>query len=248
MLIRNGIFRVFALVEQSPGGKRVAILQSNYIPWKGYFEIIAAVDEFILYDDMQFTKNDWRNRNRIKTPTGTQWLSIPVGSNIHRRIRDVALPATAWAEQHWMTLSMNYRAAAYFKEVACWLAPLYLENTCVDLSSFNRKLIEAICTYLDIRTQISNSWDYSLIDGKTERLVDLCRQAGGGVYLSGPAAQGYLDENLFQDVGMKVQWMQYGPYPEYPQLWGSFVHEVSILDLLFNCGIHAARYMNCLRP
>ncbi|MEW9900582.1 WbqC family protein [Chitinivorax sp. PXF-14] len=234
--------------KQEALGKKVAILQSNYIPWKGYFEIIAAVDEFILYDDMQFTKNDWRNRNRIKTPVGTQWLSIPVGSDIRRRIRDVCLPEVAWAEQHWKTLSMNYRAAACFDEVARWLAPLYLENNCVDLSSFNRKLIEAVCLYLGIQTQISNSWDYLLIDGKTERLVDLCRQAGGTTYLSGPAARGYLDENLFQDEGICVQWMHYGPYPEYPQLWGPFAHEVSILDILFNCGINAVNYMNFPRP
>lgn len=224
--------------------RKIAILQSNYIPWKGYFEIIAAVDEFILYDDMQFTKNDWRNRNRIKTPNGTQWLSIPVGSDIHRRIRDVRLPATSWAEQHWKTLSSNYRAAAHFHGIADWLAPLYLEHDCTDLSSFNRKLIEGICDYLGIRTTIRNSWDYSLIDGKTERLVDLCRQAQGTVYLSGPSARGYLDESLFEAAGMEVQWMQYGPYSEYPQLWGPFVHDVSVLDLLFNCGKDAARYMN----
>lgn len=228
--------------------KKVAILQSNYIPWKGYFEIIAAVDEFILYDDMQFTKNDWRNRNRIKTPTGTQWLSIPVGSTIRRRIRDVRLPASAWAEQHWKTLSFNYRAAPYFDEIAQWLAPIYLENHCTDLSSFNRSLIEAVCSYLGIDTVLRNSWDYALSEGKTERLVDLCRQAGGSVYVSGPSACGYLDESLFRAAGISVEWMRYGPYPEYSQLWGPFSHQVSIIDLLFNCGRDAARYMNCIRP
>jgi hypothetical protein len=224
--------------------KKIAILQSNYIPWKGYFDIIAAVDEFILYDDMQFTKNDWRNRNRIKTPAGVQWLSIPVGSDIHRRIRDVQLPATAWAQQHWKTLSLNYRAARHYERVARWLAPLYLENACRDLSSFNRTTIEAICRHLDIDTRISNSWDYRLAEGKTERLVDLCVQAGGSVYVSGPSARGYLDESLFRAAGIEVEWMQYGPYPEYPQLWGPFVHEVSVLDLLFNCGDDAPRYLS----
>ncbi|MGG1944398.1 WbqC family protein [Trinickia sp. NRRL B-1857] len=228
--------------------KKIAILQSNYIPWKGYFDIIASVDEFILYDDMQFTKNDWRNRNRIKTPTGLQWLSIPVGANIHRRIRDVALPATGWAAQHWKALSLNYSAAAHFEPIASWLAPLYLENACLDLSSFNRTMIEAICAHLGIGTRISNSWDYTLIEGKTERLVSLCRQAGGTVYLSGPSARGYLDESLFAAAGIEVQWMRYGPYPEYPQLWGPFAHEVSVLDLLFNCGDDAPRYMTGKQP
>jgi len=228
--------------------KRVAILQSNYIPWKGYFEIIAAVDEFILYDDMQFTKNDWRNRNRIKTPKGTSWLSIPVGSDIRRRIRDVQLPLTTWAEEHWKILTLNYRSATCFDEIAQWLAPIYLENRCPDLSSFNRKLIESVCQYLGIRTAIRNSWDYTLADGKTERLIDLCRQASGSIYVSGPAARGYLDESLFRHSGIEVEWVQYGPYLEYSQLWGPFVHEVSILDLLFNCGGESARYMKCSRP
>jgi hypothetical protein len=224
--------------------KKIAILQSNYIPWKGYFDIIAAVDEFILYDDMQFTKNDWRNRNRIKTPAGVQWLSIPVGGDIRRRIRDVRLPDSAWARQHWKTLSLNYRGADHFERIASWLAPLYLENTCSDLSSFNRSLIEAVCLQLGIETTLTNSWDYALAEGKTERLVDLCRQAGGSVYVSGPSARGYLDESLFHAAGIEVEWMQYGPYREYPQLWGPFVHEVSVLDLLFNCGDGASRYLS----
>ena len=103
--------------------KKVAILQSNYIPWKGYFDLIAAVDEFILYDDVQFTKNDWRNRNKIKTPQGAQWLSIPVGQNISRRIRDVELPDTKWQLRHWKTIQSNYGRALYFEEVAAILSP-----------------------------------------------------------------------------------------------------------------------------
>lgn len=228
--------------------KKIAILQSNYIPWKGYFELISAVDEFILYDDMQFTKNDWRNRNRIKTSNGVTWLSVPVGSDIHRRIRDVRLPANSWAEQHWKTLMLNYRSAACFEDVACWLEPLYLKNDVEDLSSLNRKFIEAISRYLDITTKISNSWDYALVEGKTERLVSLCQQAEATTYLSGPSARGYLDEALFQRAGVEVQWMNYGPYSEYPQLWGEFVHEVSVLDMLFNCGKDAACYVNLVRP
>lgn len=173
--------------------KKVAIIQSNYIPWKGYFDMIAAVDEFILYDDMQFTKNDWRNRNQVKTPQGVQWLTIPVGQNINRRIRDVTTDAK-WQAVHWKTLVQNYRRAAYFKEIAVWLEPLYLGSTFANLSQINRAFIEAICEYLSIRTIISNSWDYNLGDGRTERLADLCAQAGGTEYISGPAARDYIDE------------------------------------------------------
>lgn len=222
--------------------KKVAVLQSNYIPWKGYFDMIAAVDEFILYDDMQFTKNDWRNRNKIKTPQGMQWLTIPVGQDISRRIRDVTLDPR-WQSKHWKTLEANYRRAAHFEEIAVWLKPLYLSAEYSHLTQTNRTFIEIICNYLGIKTKISNSWDYTLIDGKTERLVSLCGQAEGGEYVSGPAARDYIDEDLFSSKKIKVTWFDYGGYAEYPQLWGNFDHAVSILDLLFNCGSQSPHYM-----
>ena len=226
-------------------GRRIAILQSNYIPWKGYFDLIGSVDEFILYDDMQFTKNDWRNRNLIKTPSGVQWLSVPVGQDISRRIRDVQIPDHGWQAKHWRTLRVNYARAKSFDEVAKWLEPIYLREQHPTLSQLNRRLIEAVCAYLDISTVIRNSWDYELGEGKSERLVNLCRQAGASAYLSGPSARNYLDEQLFAEAGIEVQWFDYGGYPAYPQLWGEFVHGVSILDLLFNGGKTASRYMKC---
>ncbi|MGH9443847.1 MAG: WbqC family protein [Thermoanaerobaculia bacterium] len=223
--------------------KRVAIVQSNYIPWKGYFDLIAAVDEFILFDDVQFTKNDWRNRNKIKTPRGAEWISVPVGQNIRRRIRDVELPTDAWQEKHWRALERNYRRAAHFAEVATALEPLFRQRRHRFLSALNRELIEAVCAYLGIRTRIRSSWDFELIEGKSERLVHLCAQAGAAEYISGPAARDYLDERPFAERGIRLTWFDYAGYPEYPQLWGEFVHGVTILDLLFNCGNEARRYM-----
>jgi len=228
--------------------KKIAILQSNYIPWKGYFDMIAAVDEFILYDDVQFTKNDWRNRNKIKTPKGLEWISIPVGQNINRRIRDVSLPNDSWQKKHWKTLMSNYGNAPHFNAIAIWLKPLYLEQSYTHLSQMNRYFIEAVCNYLGIKTVITNSWDYIIFDGKTERLVDLCTQSGGTEYITGPAAKNYLEENKFNKRGIKLIWFDYAGYPEYPQLWGKFNHEVSILDLLFNCGTDASHYMKCVLP
>lgn len=222
--------------------KKVAILQSNYIPWKGYFDLIAAVDEFIVYDDMQFTKNDWRNRNQIKTPQGVQWLTVPVGQDIRRRIRDVTL-SDGWQLKHWKTLESNYRRAAHFETIASWLRPLYLETSYLHLTQLNCQLIKAICAYLGISTRISSSWDYQLNEGKTERLVDLCQQAGASDYISGPAARDYLQSEQFESQGIDVHWFDYSGYREYPQLWGPFVHGVSILDLLFNCGTESKTYM-----
>lgn len=223
--------------------KKIAIVQSNYIPWKGYFDMIAAVDEFVLYDDAQFTKNDWRNRNLIKTPQGVQWLTVPVGQNISRRIRDVELPSNKWQIKHWKTLESNYRRASYFAEIASVLEPLYCGDTCANLSELNRRLIEAVCNYLGIKTKISNSWDYQLIDGKTERLAEICTQAGANEYISGPAAKDYIEEDTFANRKIKVTWFDYRGYPPYTQQWGEFVHSVSILDLLFNCGTTAHLYM-----
>lgn len=223
--------------------KKVAILQSNYIPWKGYFDMIAAVDEFIIYDDMQFTKNDWRNRNKIKTPNGVEWLSIPVGQNIERLIREVTISDSRWQQKHWRTLEANYRRAPFFKDIAMWLEPLYLQVKHENLSALNRSFIEAICSYLEITTKISNSWDYNLIHGKSEKLADLCMQSGASEYVSGPAAQDYLDSNYFSERNIKVSWFDYSGYSEYPQLWGGFDHGVSILDLLFNCGLTSPKYM-----
>ncbi|MGB3430509.1 WbqC family protein [Achromobacter sp.] len=227
--------------------KTVAILQSNYVPWKGYFDLIAAVDEFVIYDEVQFTKNDWRNRNQIKTPQGVQWLSIPVGADIQRRICEVELPVGAWAEKHWKTLATNYGRAPFFDDIAGWLKPLYLERRYQRLSELNVVFIKAICGYLGIGTKISNSSDFEHTPGKTGRLVGLCRQAGAGRYISGPAAKAYLDESEFSAAGISVEWFDYAGYPAYPQLWGKFEHAVSILDLLFNCGATSSQYMRYVK-
>lgn len=224
--------------------KKIGILQSNYIPWKGYFDMIASVDEFIVYDDMQYTKNDWRNRNQIKTAQGVLWLTVPVKlkGRFGQLIRETEINGNHWRDTHWKSFLMNYRRARYFSDVAAWLEPLYQAeyHTITDL---NLAFIAAICDYVGIRTKISFSWDYRLDDGKTERLVSLCQQAGATEYVSGPAAKHYIEARCFDEAGIKLKWFDYQGYPEYPQLWGDFVHGVSILDLLFNCGKDAAQYM-----
>jgi hypothetical protein len=223
--------------------KKVAIVQSNYIPWKGYFDLIAAVDEFILYDDAQYTRQDWRNRNQVKTPQGVQWLTVPVKAKFAQSIRETQIDGSAWSARHWKTLVQSYRKAPHFKEVAAWLEPLYLCANYAHLSHLNRTFLEAICKYLGIQTLITNSWDYQLVEGKTERLAELCAQAGATEYLSGPSAKNYIDEKIFAACGIELTWFDYVGYPVYPQLWGDFVHAVTILDLLFHCGKDSPRYM-----
>lgn len=230
--------------------KKVAILQSNYIPWKGYFDLIGSVDEFILYDDMQYTRRDWRNRNQIKTPQGVQWLTVPVRvkGKYDQKIKDTEIDGTDWAVAHWKALAQNYARAPHFAEIAAWLEPLYLSGAYTHLSGLNRRFIEAVCAYLKIDTVIGDSRDYTLVEGKTERLADLCAQAGGTEYVSGPSARDYVDESVFERSGIKLTWFDYAGYPEYPQLWGEFAHGVSVLDLLFNCGKDAGRFMRHAGP
>jgi hypothetical protein len=230
--------------------KTVAILQSNYIPWKGYFDMIAAVDEFILYDDMQYTRRDWRNRNQIKTPQGTQWLTIPVKvkGKYLQTIKDTEIDGEEWSHNHWKTLRQNYQKAPYYADVAEVFEPIYLGHKHHYLAALNRQLITAVCGYLGITTKISSSSDFILKEGKTERLVDLCRKAGGAAYLSGPAAKDYIDPMLFENEGIQLKWFEYGGYPEYPQRWGDFEHSVTIMDLLFNCGKKSSEYMKFAKP
>ena len=186
--------------------KKIAIVQSNYIPWKGYFDMIAAVDEFILYDDMQYTRRDWRNRNQIKTPQGLQWLTVPVKvkGKYHQTIRETEIEGVDWAKSHWKSLCQNYRRAKHFNAVAQELEPLYLQTEYTHLSQLNRTLIEWVCSKLGIMTKISNSWDYT-----TDRWQDratgrsMC-QAGGSEYISGPAARGLHRRNRLCRTGSQA--------------------------------------------
>ncbi len=230
--------------------KKIAIVQSNYIPWKGYFDIIALVDEFIIYDDMQYTRRDWRNRNQIKTPHGLQWLTVPVKvkGKYYQTIRETEIADNNWQKTHWRMFEQNYKKSPHFEEISAILKPLY-QREYTHLSRLNRNLIEAICQYLEIKTKISNSWDYKLSESeeKTERLISLCVQSNATEYVSGLAAKNYIEEKLFMENNIKLTWIDYSDYPEYSQCWGEFVHNVSILDLLFNCGRNSSHYMKYIR-
>ena len=226
--------------------KKVAILQSNYIPWKGYFDMINMVDEFILYDDMQYTRRDWRNRNKIKTPRGLQWLTIPVDvkGKFYQKIRETRVMDHEWCQEHWRTLTLNYAHAPFFSDYKEQFLHLYEACEQEDsLSQINWMFLTEICRILGIQTKITWSSDYVLADGKTERLVALVRDAEGGEYLSGPAAKDYIVPSCFEEAGIRLTYMDYSGYPEYTQLFGEFEHGVSILDLIFNTGSAAPSYM-----
>ena len=225
--------------------KRAAIIQSSYIPWKGYFAIIGLVDEFILYDDAQYSKNDWRNRNLIKADGGTTWLTIPVLLNgrFGQTIRQVEIADARWALRHWKTIQARYARASHFPELAPILKRLYeAAGMQTHLSRVNELFLRAICDILGINTRITCSAEYERRGDRTERLVSLCQQTGSQEYLTGPSAKAYIDEKKFSDRGIRLYWMDYSGFPEYEQLFcPPFIHEVSIVDLLLNGGIEGAK-------
>jgi hypothetical protein len=225
--------------------KKVAVVQSNYIPWKGYFDLINLVDEFILYDDMQYTRRDWRNRNIIKTPRGPIWLTIPVEvkGKYFQKIKDTTISDPNWGKTHWTTIVHNYSKAKYFAMHREVFENLYLSSEERFLSRVNYLFLTAICEILDIKTKISWSMDYNPGSGKTERLVDLSKQASATEYVSGPRAKDYLQEELFTNEGISLRYIDYSSYPEYKQLSSPFEHQVSIIDLIFNEGPEATKYM-----
>ncbi len=229
--------------------KRIAIVQSNYLPWKGYFDLIASVDEFVLFDDFQYTRRSWRNRNRIKTPQGLRWLTVPVAASPQRstKISDVRIACPDWADQHLKTLRMAYRRAPYFDEIMEMIEEVVSARP-THLSELNASLIRRICAYLGISTPIRTHRDYRAVDDRQLRLRDICIQAGASVYVSGPAAKCYLDESLLRSAGIAVEWFDYSGYEPYPQLWGPFVHEVSVVDLLFNQGPNSRASMKLASP
>ena len=226
---------------------KIAITQSNYIPWKGYFDNIALVDEFILYDDMQYTKRDWRNRNKIKMKQGLKWLTVPVEvkGKFRQKINETKISDKNWSINHLNILKNTYSKAKHYKSVIPFIEDLYNEagnlNT---ISEINFHFLRAICDYLDINTKISFSSDYNLLaEGKTERLVDLCEQTSATKYFTGSAAKAYMDEDLFKKKDIEIEYYDYSGYKEYEQMYSDFVHGVSIIDLLFNEGENSKFYM-----
>lgn len=221
------------------------ITQSNYIPWKGYFDSISQVDTFVVYDDMQYTKRDWRNRNQIKTDTGLKWLSIPVevSGKYLQKIKDTKVADKKWNIAHWDQIKEWYKNAPYYKEMAEWIEPLYRNCQFDYLTEINLHFINAICSFLKINTQIKFSSEFTLHNERTQRLVNICTDLNATEYYSGPAARAYMDEKLFEEMGISVKYFEYNGYPEYPQQFPPFSHNVSILDLILNNGSDSSKFL-----
>lgn len=225
--------------------RKIAIVQSNFIPWKGYFDLIAYVDTFVIYDEMQYTRRDWRNRNKIKTPKGAEWLTIPVNvkGKYLQKISETTVSDMRWGYGAWKKIEYNYSRCKYFDEVSLLLKPYFLEPKSEFLSAINKFFIHEINNYLGISTHIVDSSEFKMSGERSEKLLDIVEDLGGNVYVSGPSAMSYLNSSIFAEKDIEVEWFDYLGYPRYEQLWGDFIHEVSIIDMLFNCGPDSNKYL-----
>lgn len=216
---------------------RVVVLQSNYLPWKGYFDLIHDANIFIFYDEVQYTKNDWRNRNRIYSKNGLQWLTVPIGKDaVKQKISEVKLQDHHWQQLHFDTLYFAYKRAPYFSQLEELMIDFFRIHDWSFLSQLNQYTIKKISNFLGIETRFLNSADFDLKETRVERLVDLLVQVGATRYISGPAGRGYLSEreNLFFEKGIEITYKDYDGFPPYTQLSTPFENYVSIVDLLAN--------------
>jgi hypothetical protein len=214
----------------------VGIHQLHYLPWLRYFEKIARSDVFIVLDDIQFTKNDWQNRNRVKTAAGATVLTLPVIQRLGQRLNEVQLDNhQPWRHKHLQTLVQAYARAPWFREHEAFLRDVYARPW-THMDGINRFMLEYFVKALGITTPIRYSSELGVEGAATERLIRLIQAVGGDAYYSGAyALQVYLDARQLEEAGIALV-LQDWHAPEYPQLHGSFVKDLGIVDLLMNCG------------
>jgi hypothetical protein len=225
---------------------RISIIQSCYVPWRGFFDLIGRCDEYVIFDHVQYVKGHWHNRNRIKTTAGPKWLTIPVISKGRReQTIDAVEVRQPWAEKHWRAIELAYRRAPYFDAMAPRVRGWY-ERAAKEalLTEINVLFLREIAALLGLATRFVRDVEYPAQGTKTERLLAILHAAGADTYLSGPSAKAYLDVPLLAGAGIAVEWMSYENYPQYPQLHGQFEPAVSVLDLLFNVGPDTPRYLS----
>jgi len=223
---------------------KVGTIKSNFLPWRGYFDFIREVDLFIIHDDIQYTKRDWRNRNKIKTPRGTEWITVPVNyRQTSQLIEETTIDKSKpWAQSMLNRIRNSYQKAPHFEMYFSELSNLLLEPAAT-ISDLNIRLINWVCAHLEIKTPITFSRQYHPKGVKTERLIGLLKKVGATTYLSGPAARAYIEPELFEQAGIFLEYKVY-EYPEYEQLYPPFEPAVSIIDLMFMVGKHAKSYFD----
>lgn len=216
----------------------LAAHQLHYLPWFRYFHKIAFCDTFVVLDNIQFNKNGWQNRNKIKGPAGAALLTVPVVQKFQQSLSEVRIDSKQpWGRKHWGTLRSNYAKAPYFKEHEAFFREVY-EQPWEFLNELNYEVLFYLLKVLGLHIRVVRSSDLDLKEEGTERLVSICKELGARAYLTGAyAAQVYLDPSPFKREGIELVFQEF-ECPAYPQLYPEtgFVPELSVVDLLFNCG------------
>jgi len=223
--------------------KTIAIIQSSYIPWKGYFDIINDVDTFVFLEDVQYTIRDWRNRNKIKTPDGISWISVPVKKKTNQKIFEAKINYSEdWINNHKKSIHHSYASSEYYYSFVDDIFSIFTKKFDT-ISELNIFAVKKISDLLGISPCFINSLDIQTQGTKDDKLINICRELNADIYLSGPSAKAYIDESKFKKNNIELRYKSYEGYPEYPQLWNNFEHFVSIIDLIFNCGEKASYYI-----
>ena len=229
--------RTLGILTTGVKSMRVTILQPSYLPWLGFFEQMHRSDQFVLYDDVQFTRRDWRNRNRVRVLEGSVWLTVPViqKNKYEQSLLETKIDnSTSWKRKHLETIRCHYSKTPFFDLHYPWCEKVFNSewNFLLDLSL---ETIQYLKGELKINTPLLRSSELGAPGNKTERLVSICKQLGATQYLSGESARNYISEKDFSDQGIELEYQEY-QHPEYPQRYEGFVPFLSTIDLLFNCG------------
>lgn len=226
----------------------VAIHQPQYLPWLGYFDKMEKSDVFCFLDNVQYKKNEWQNRNRIKTSQGWQWVTVPVGYRFSQKINEVPINNKVhWARKHLQALITNYNKAPYFNEYIDFFEKIYLKNWSF-LSEINIALTQQIREFLGLQEKtVLMASDLVLSEDPTGRLIDICQSVGGDTYLSGEAGSEYMNLDRFRESGVNVIFQDF-KHPEYSQCFGQFEPNLSVVDLLFNCGTESLAIIRACNP
>ena len=226
----------------------VAVHQPQYLPWLGYFDKMRRADVFCFLDNVQYKKNDWQNRNRIKTAQGRQWLTVPVHYRFPQKINEVTINnSVKWKKKHLQALISNYNRAPYFKQSSDIFEAVYSENW-ESLSDLNISFIKRLRTALglDQRPTVKAS-DYDLREDPTDRLIDICKALNADTYLSGQDGVKYMNMERFKQGDIRVV-VQDFKHPVYPQVFEEFQSHMSVVDLLFNCGVKSLEKIEEFNP
>jgi hypothetical protein len=222
----------------------VAVHQPQYLPWIGYFDKMRRADVFCYLNDVQYKKNEWQNRNRIKTAQDWQWLTVPVRYRFPEKINEVRINNTIpWSKKHLQALKTNYNRAPYFKAYISIFEDIFSREW-EFVSELNIHLIERLKETLQMQAKTTTvSSELTLREEPTDRLIDICKALGADTYLAGQGGADYMDVTRFAENGLKVIIQEF-KHPVYPQLFKDFKSHLSIVDMLFNCGPES---MNVIR-